>query len=652
MQENFLKRFIKEEKYLQNPPLETKKFIDFCKKRGIESNASELEFFEKEGLLHPIIRIDRPIGEEEWIEFKKDDGTFCRPARQGLLEGEEKIRKYKIKYYSDYGFDEFHKELLIDWYKHGNLFDPATKEFQEWSSFKGKELYNGSQKIVSYYSSFQINWIEKLKKECYFKINLASNSWNKIKIKNIDDFILELKRKSDNEYFRDYFNFEKTKETLKHEYENFEKFLEFLLSIQFIYFPYGRSGSKGMTFNGEGYKKWKKNRWKYNPKEELDYLNLDIKYVYKYYCDFSEKASKLLGVKNVNDGMQLWKNINWNKKKNFEGKIRLGIEYLQWTLMLKKFIEDYFEKEIPDIDEIRGYPYSDITKLDFNKIVPSRNSLRAVRFRDYSDPEKNKNYYHNKYKRLYYLSNDFELNYQPRVLVFVEGKTEEEVLPKFFEWFTDKPENRGIQIINLDGINNFFGQELNLKDPQTNKYRKSRLNNFNNLISYNLRKWQIIPFFVGDNENNIKELLKSGISINFSKDTENFILPEKWQYIWNKDFEFDNFTNKELANAISDILDKKVNVEKVKEVRNSDSSINGIDEKVHDNKVEIAKKLHDNLLKCYRNTNNDKILNRPVFKMINRILDLCWYNHPPANTIVEKKNKEIFLDFLEGNIKD
>jgi len=63
---NFLSKFIKEEKYLQNPPLEAKEFKNNCKERGIITNGGELEFFEKEKLLFPIFRIDLPI-------IKKDE---------------------------------------------------------------------------------------------------------------------------------------------------------------------------------------------------------------------------------------------------------------------------------------------------------------------------------------------------------------------------------------------------------------------------------------------------------------------------------------------------------------------------------------------------------------------------------------------------
>jgi hypothetical protein len=138
---NFLQDFIEGEKYLQNPPMTTDKFVEFCKKQGIQTAKEELEFFEKEKLLFPIIRIERPAGEEERIKFKKEDGKeYWRPAKGGLQKGETEIERYKVKFYFSYGFSEHDKNLLLNWVQDGNLFDPSTKEFQSWNTFLGEQL--------------------------------------------------------------------------------------------------------------------------------------------------------------------------------------------------------------------------------------------------------------------------------------------------------------------------------------------------------------------------------------------------------------------------------------------------------------------------------------------------------------------------------
>ena len=117
MNKKFFEKFISEERYLQNPPLETKKFIKYCEQRGINTNDKELELLEKEKLIIPIIRVKRPIVKDEWIVFKDpSDGKIKRKmAIDGLKNGEKEIEKYSEQNYSSYGFGEFSKRYLPTW---------------------------------------------------------------------------------------------------------------------------------------------------------------------------------------------------------------------------------------------------------------------------------------------------------------------------------------------------------------------------------------------------------------------------------------------------------------------------------------------------------------------------------------------------------
>jgi len=143
---DFLSKFIREEKYLQNHPLETNEFKKYCKRRGIITNEEELEFFEKEKLLFPIFRIDLPI-------IKKDEK---------VIDGFNTIS------YSSYGFGVGYKKLLLNWLEEGNLYDPSMKPFKCWKNYKDDV---GRKKIVSFYSSYQIYWLSMLKRAFSFNIN-------------------------------------------------------------------------------------------------------------------------------------------------------------------------------------------------------------------------------------------------------------------------------------------------------------------------------------------------------------------------------------------------------------------------------------------------------------------------------------------------
>ena len=142
-------------------------------------------------------------------------------------------------------------------------------------------------------------------------------------------------------------------------YKNFEKVLEFLLLIQSIFIPYGKSSSKTIQLQDET---WYEQRDEFNSKKELKRFRITIKEIEALYYLFSKKTSKILGVKA--DWIQLWKSLAWDKKNDLVGDIRLGIEYLIWALMIKRFIEDFCGREILDIDEMSNISSDEILKYN------------------------------------------------------------------------------------------------------------------------------------------------------------------------------------------------------------------------------------------------------------------------------------------------
>ncbi len=608
--DNFLKRFIEKENYLQNPPLETKAFVKFCNEKGVVTNEKELEQLEKEQLLIPIIRIDRPVGEGEKLYFIGKDGKkYWRPAEDKLREGERETRREKIRFYSHWAFDEHSQEGLLEFFNNGSLFSPNTKAFQSWDTFRGEKLEHDDLKILTLYSSFQIYWLERTK--------------NKPSIKAFPNK------------------------------QGFDNFLRFLLSVQSVYYPYVRSGAKRITIRNDSIK-WQKKRDKLNLKNEMDVLSINIEQVANWYNVFAQEAGHILGAKH-DDWLQLWKNISWNKKDKLVGKIRLGIEYLQWAVMLKKVIEDHLHKEILDVDEMTNIARSNILKADLSSKKPLLSSLRTMRNKWYSD--ESTSYYHDTYKRLFYLANGFGFEYQPRIMVFVEGKTEEVILPKIFNYFYDKQNHLGIDFINIKGISRFFGREISLKDPQTRRYTNSFISNFNFLISYNLNKWQMIPFFVGDNEGDISQLLQNGLAI--SIESGGHPLPNNWKFLWGhnnknkpfagKDFELSNFSNTEISLAINEVAGTSFNERDIQNSRDANQGIKQLGQNVEDNKIKIAQKLLDNFTDKFIKDVTDPAFEseRPFFEVVTRISDLAALNHPPVDREAEIKNREIIKELLE-----
>lgn len=685
---NFLSKFIREEKYLQNPPLEANEFESNCKERGIITDERELEFFEKEKLLFPILRIDLPV-------IKKD---------------EKEIDGFNTISYSSYGFVVGYKKLLSNWLEEGNLYDPSIKPFKCWKNYKDDI---GRKKTVSFYSSYQIYWLSMLKKTLSFNIEFIGDD---IKVNyflpNSYDFENDtasffIKEISEKKLFRENFDLKEKKERLTKEYKIFNLFLKFLITIQNIYYPYVRSSSKTINISGDR-SKWLKMKKDFNLDNELICLGLKIEDVARWYWLLSNISQKMLGA-SESDWVQLWKNISWDKKEKLKGNNRLGIDYLQWAVMLKRVIEEYLAREIPDIDEIINFGPEDVLTIKTNIWNCQPDSLRSIRngrlldidleddkilnsiFSKILKPIVNKaeieeefskfkekgfcidwrdkticfnenvnNFYHNKYKRLFYLSNSFRLDYQPRVFVFVEGKTEENILPKVFKWYYgETPDSLGIEFIDFKGVDQLLSTSKNaeilrdflidiqIKTKQKGLSNKERetlnqiirnlknvdivISNWTSFLGYNLEKWQIIPFFLSDNEGNVKHFLEAETPIRFKG--KNYNILQEWSYLWGVDnkntplagnnFELANFSDLEIAAAINDILKSDTKEEEVLKLRESKKGINVLDPRVKEKKIDINKKLFSNMVTNYEKNKEDSLFKRPIFTVINKIYNLA-----------------------------
>lgn len=437
------------------------------------------------------------------------------------------------------------------------------------------------------------------------------------------------------------------------ELDSYNKIIQCLEEIYQVYYPYAHSNGKTITISGY-IEEWQEKRKKFKLEEVLRRNKCTIEDFVKQYKCFADIANEILG-KDVHGFIQLIKSISWNRKANLKGQIRLGVECLQLALMLKYVIEEHLKREILDIDEMSNISENDILTFIPDKMDQYGRLLRASRNQRYTDSKDKINYYNFRNKRLYYLLNSFDLDYQPRVILFVEGDTEEYIIPRFFEWYKGTHnENFAIQIINIKGITKFFGEKISIKDPQNNKYRKILASNFINFVSYNLNQWQMIPFVLGDNEGDIQHLLNTGMAINFEEKIYSF--PNDWKYIWGvnnnnkpllgKDFELTNFSNEELSTVLSNILPKKITEKDIEQLRSTGKGINAIDSKIDDNKLKIAEKLLAYIIQKYDRTEDQSILERPIFEVFNMILELAALNHLPVDKVIENENKKYILSIL------
>ena len=618
MNQEFLKYYFEKESYLQNLPMNMKKFIKFCKKRGIDINKDILEDLEKKKIFYPIFRVEL-ILEEGW--------GYAHPASNIV-------------------------PFLEVSYKQNKIFLPQESEFVPFSKYYDKKYEE--YKVYSYYSTYQIYQLDLILNKKYSKQHI--NTLNKM--------------------------------------------IDLLIGIQ-IYSPYGRTNMRLITIK-DIIPNWRLHLKNFNLEEVLKLLEIDEEYLFECYKKLCGNLKSLLG---SNDMIQLWKYVDWKKKDECIGKTRLGIEYLEWALMLKRCIENHIDREIYDVDEVNH--------ISLDRIINEKPSeekgqtLRGVRNKNYYN-EINETYEFNlNRKKLFYLSNLLTLDYHPRIILLVEGKTEEKLIPKFYNEFYGNFEDSGFEIINICGIANFFSGQISDRQPN-GKYLKLIVSNFANLIKFNLKTWQAIPFFVGDNENDIVSKLQEGhlfdlkdlfylvhnfsvneyeiifkylitdfikflnefeSEINFNTDeikdflnnnlnkTKNLnsSLIDDWTYIWKLDFELDNFKPEELQNAIKIICNREISLEKIQDlyVQDKDDEKMGIKklgDDVDENKIAINEKLLENLVKHYETKEDYSIFERPILKLLEKLHKLEYKYDTPKNTLQLLSNqKRIYSEILDNN---
>lgn len=105
-------------------------FRSFLEKRGIHIRFDDLEHFEKEGFLYPIVRVIRPTFLCKKIQKIENGVTreFWQPLEDGeTFEGETK------KMYEGIGMVT---HSLYDYFQKGLLIFPSKSNFKPWEEYK------------------------------------------------------------------------------------------------------------------------------------------------------------------------------------------------------------------------------------------------------------------------------------------------------------------------------------------------------------------------------------------------------------------------------------------------------------------------------------------------------------------------------------
>lgn len=237
-------------------------------------------------------------------------------------------------------------------------------------------------------------------------------------------------------------------------------------------------------------------------------------------------------------------------------------------------------------------------------------------------------------RHLEFVANRFHVNPQPRLSLIVEGQTEEIAVTQIFErFFGAHPGTFGIEVVVLGGVNVATGGK-----------KEDRFRAIMRLIDY-LHHHQTFTYLLLDNENYASRLKKAAKEMKSIHTDHRYVTRPDYIRIWKTSFEFDNFSCTEIAAALGEAAEDRVQftsrqVAAAKQEKHPGAALGQLFRcKTGHDLPKIS--LCESLVRCmFSPTSRRKIENRPIVRALNRVASLAARNHLPVTQGTKDANQE------------
>ena len=309
---------------------------------------------------------------------------------------------------------------------------------------------------------------------------------------------------------------------------------------------------------------------------------------------------------------QLTQFVSIHERRKLKGDALRAETMRHGAQMLRLLFRDLYGEDLPHPNEVAG---------SIRNHVPELEARRDVR------------------RHLELVANRFGVNPQPKLSLIVEGQSEEAAVTRIFEsYYGPHPGKYGIEIIPLGGVGAATGNK-----------KHDRFRAIIRLIDY-LHHHQTFAFLILDNENYADRLKKNARGAKSIHGDREYVTRPEYIRIWKKSFEFDNFSNTEIAAAFTELAGGVATfstreVANARHDRNPGKALESLYERKTNyglEKVRLAEILVDTMMSP---TARRKIENRPIIKILNRIELLAARNHLPTTQRTRDANQTSrFLD--------
>lgn len=288
--------------------------------------------------------------------------------------------------------------------------------------------------------------------------------------------------------------------------------------------------------------------------------------------------------------------VSLNKRRKLKGAALRAETLREGALMLRKLYSDLYREELPPPNEVDATVRTPMPEIVVRKDVR---------------------------KHLEYVVNQYGINPQPKLVLFVEGQSEERIAHRLFEEYFGFPPGRlSIEIVTIRGVDHATGT------------REDRFRAILRLVDY-LHHHQTFAIVLLDNENNASKLKHASKTASSTYGKRARVTRPEYIHVWKAAFELDNFSNTELARALS-IVSGNRRVFTVAEVAacRTDKNPGAALSQLYNSatqfslpKLELADALVDILLSTESRRSPES---RPIVKVLSRAIRLAALNPLPT----------------------
>jgi chorismate mutase len=345
---------------------------------------------------------------------------------------------------------------------------------------------------------------------------------------------------------------------------------------------------------------WEDYSREWDAKSELSKMGITEEKIKKHQEIMSLRACSCDPLENWHDLVQF---VSLEKKKRLKDKALLAQTLYSMEMMLRLFYKEFTGK---DLSEEKGINYKWKERVYGEGVLDSNMVF------------------------LEYLTNEFHLNPRPKLILIVEGRSEYEQIPRLAKEIGYSFDSLGIRIELLEGIGNFTSGKVD-----------RFIDHYHNL--------QTIVYLILDNENNAVQFKNKILKMKSRYPKSNrYLTNEDYIFIWDTCFEFDNFSDVEIANALSFLLQGfNFNEQEVSECRKSfgkqkDPISTLFKQKTGRelNKPLFSERLVDKLLAKLDQEFVDGKTQRKLIIKIMEIINLASRNYQPHSIEMWKINQE------------